>query len=292
MNYKNAENFLQNNGIVYKLASGGKELVVTCPFCGKEKCYIENATGRFYCFGGSCGQGGGWSGLVERFGNKEATIELQPIEEKEDEPDLPPLDLALVQENNTRLFEPAQRPILDYLHNRLLDDATINHFTLGWDGRNITIPIFNANDECVNFKLKRDPTLPTPSKGMYSILGRGRKRIFNEKLLKTHPESIIVCEGEWDCMLLTRFGYPAVTSTAGANSFDESWVSAFEGIEKIFICFDIDRNGTGQLAAKKTAQLFYNQGLTVYIVSLPNPEGIEQKIDITDFFKKKGATNV
>ncbi len=286
--YQTAEQFFQYKNINYRIESNGRELRILCPFCNnpKQKCYVESTTGRFYCH--HCGEGGGWKGLAERLGNPDAAIPEQPIRDKEDEPDLPPINPEIIKQNHQRLFEPAQKPILEYLHNRLLTNETIKKFKLGWDGKNITIPIFDANGDCMNFRLKRDPTLKSGSKGMYSILGRGRKRLFNEVVLKSKPESIIICEGEWDCMLLTQYGYTAVTSTAGAKSFDESWVDAFQEIEKVSLCYDIDRNGSGQQGAVKTAQLFYEKGEEVYIVNLEKPSDIEQKTDVTDFFVKYG----
>ena len=91
---------------------------------------------------------------------------------------------------------------------------------------------------------------------MYSILGRGRKRLFNEIILKQKLEYVIISEGEWDCMLVDQYGYYAITSTGGASSFDKNWVEAFEDIKKVYICYDQDRNLAGQNGLLKTAKLF------------------------------------
>jgi len=288
MLYKTAEQFLQKKNIDYIIGSGGYELRIICPSCNnpKQKCYIENETGMFHCF--HCGIGGGWKGLIEAYNEQDATIAEFP-QEKEEDRDLPPFDFELIETNQQRLFDEAPLEIMSYLDDRLLSGDTIIKYELGWDGRNIIIPIFDGKGDCMNFKLKPDPTIPSSSKGMFSVRGRGRKRLFNEKVLLENPETVIVCEGEWDCMLLDQYGHAAVTSTAGANSFDESWIEAFKNIEKIFICFDNDRNGVGQQAALKTAKMFYDKGIVTYIVKLPNPEETEKKLDVTDFFKKKGA---
>ncbi len=249
------ERLLEVKQISYSLA--GKELTIACPFCQSEKrkCYVERATGLFYCF--LCGQGGRWKGLAEKLGSSDATIPDRPHME-DDQPDPPPIDPAIVTGNHQRLLTNSCLGVRQYLYNRGLTDSTITKFKLGWDGRNLTIPIFDANGDCMNFKLKRDPTLPSGSKGMFSILGRGRKRLFNEAVLKQTPppDYVIVCEGEWDCMLLDQYGFPAVTSTGGAQSFDDSWASYFEKISKVYLCFDNDRNQAGQKGLKKTAVLF------------------------------------
>ncbi len=284
--YKDVEQFFQSSNIAYKPESGGEELRILCPFCQhqNQKCYVQKTTGLFYCF--HCGQGGTWRGLIRRFGISGAVIQEKTFIDEEKEPELPPIDPAIVDRNHKRLLDDSCKPIREYLYNRGLNDATIEKFKLGWDTRNIVIPIFDANGDCVNFKLKPDPTLPSRSKGMFSIRGRGRKRLFNEQVLKQNPEMVIICEGEWDAMLLDQNGYNAVTSTAGAQSFDARWIDAFKGIKKISLTFDNDRNGAGQAGAKKTAEMFSDAGISVFIISLPNPSKTEEKIDITDFFVK------
>ena len=284
--FKDIELFFQSGGISYKPESNGEELRILCPFCQheKQKCYVQKTTGLFYCF--HCGQGGTWRGLIRRLGIGGVVIEEKPYREAESEPELPPIDPAIIERNHKWLLEDGCRPIREYLYNRGLNDSTIEKFKLGWDTRNIVIPIFDANGDCLNFKLKPNPTLPSGSKGMFSIRGRGRKRLFNEAVLKQNPESVIIGEGEWDTMLLDQHGYAAVTSTAGAQSFDRQWVQAFKQIKKVYLAYDNDRNGAGQAGAKKTAEMLTEANIPTFIVALPNPNKSEEKIDITDYFVK------
>lgn len=290
MKYLNAEIYLSTHGIEFKSESSNKELRINCPFCRhhNNKCYVENSTGRFYCF--HCGESGSWRGLVERLGNIQDTIEKSGAPKEESE-DLPPIELEIIEQNHQRLLTSSCLEVRKYLYNRGLNDSTLAKFKLGWDGRNITIPIFDANGDCMNFKLKRDPTLPSGSKGMFSILGRGRKRLFNEGILRQNSDYVVVCEGEWDCMLLDQYGFPTVTSTGGASSFDESWVPYFWKFSKVYICFDNDRNGAGQDGTRKTVSLLYRpEGTKVLVVQLPDPSGVDKKIDVTDYFVKLGKS--
>jgi hypothetical protein len=203
-----------------------------------------------------------------------------------------------IEENHKRLLEKLESDegVKEYIfRKRGFTLETVKKFRLGWgEGRNIAIPIYNAAGECMNLKLKSDPTTPVPSKGMFSIEGRGSKRIFNEKVLtaktKKDTERVIICEGEWDCMLLDQFGYPAVTSTGGAMSFDESWIPAFSNFDKIYVCLDHDKNEVGQKGTKKIAELFLKHGIRVFLVELPPPFAVESKIDVTDFFVKRKST--
>lgn len=288
--YSSAEQFFQENNIPYKTAGGG-ELRILCFFCEhpNQKCYVENSTGRFYCH--HCGEGGGWKGLIRRTKNPTAVFNETPVENIEEEIDLPPIDPEIVERNHQRLLLNEQAPLRQYLYNRGLNHKTIQKFKLGWDGKNIVIPNFDANGNCVNFKLKPNPTLPSGPKGMFSIRGRGRKRLFNEKVLRENPEYVIISEGEWDCMLLDQHGYPAITSTAGSQSFDKSWVDAFKSIGKIYLAYDNDRNNAGQKGARRTASLFKEADITVFSISLPDLQNSEDKIDITDLFTKYEGEN-
>lgn len=292
-NYTTVEEFLQSKQVSYTLQSNGYELVIQCLFCGsdRKKCYIQSSTGLFYCF--LCGQHGNWKGLVERLGDPSATITIDNAQ-KDAEMDLPPIDPEIIKENHLRLME-NKTLLQEYLYSkRGYFDGTISKFMLGWDGRNITIPIYDANCDCANFKLKRDPTLPSGSKGMFSLLGRGRKRLFNEFILKDPLNFIVISEGEWDTMLLTQYQYPAVTSTGGCLSFDKTWIEAFSKVKKIFLCFDQDRNGAGRKGLIKTARLFQEQKIKTFIIELPHPTSISdkyyEKIDVTDYFVTLGKT--
>ena len=229
-----------------------------------------------------------FSFLLERLEGKFADIEIQQQEQPVSvEP--PPIDLEIVEANHQRLMDGSGKGLLEqyFFKHRGLDRPTLERFKIGWDGRNITIPIFDANGDCINFKLKRDPTLPSGSPGMFQVPGRGKKRLFNEIVLRKKAERVIICEGEWDCMMLDKQGYATVTSTGGALSFDASWVPAFDKAEKIYICYDTDSNEAGQRGAEKTAKFFVEQGRKVHIVRLPSPWHEETKVDVTDFFHKK-----
>ncbi|OGK56536.1 hypothetical protein A3J15_03145, partial [Candidatus Roizmanbacteria bacterium RIFCSPLOWO2_02_FULL_38_10] len=163
----------------------------------------------------------------------------------------------------------------------------------GWDSRNLIIPVFD-NKDCVNFRLRSDPTYPNSKSALYSIPGRGRHRLFNTEVLKTKPKDVIICEGEWDCMLLDQLGYNAVTSTGGCASFKNDWIPYFKEAEKVSICFDNDKgknwDNPGQDNSVKLVEEFKKQGINAVNVKLPDPDVNSDKVDITDYFIKLGKT--
>lgn len=290
----NILSYLDSKNISYRLASGNREAVLTCPSCGKEnKFYVSTETGAFKCFRASCAVAGGSQDLVKLLGDEGKSVELETAEKPRDIPDPEPISQEVVDEHHQRLLDIYPSLEKYFTDKRGYALETVNNFHLGWDGKNILIPIYDEKGNCVNFKHKPDPTRPNPAKGMFSITGRGRMRLFNSQVLSgdQKPDGVIICEGEWDCMKLDQEGYTAVSSTGGAGSFKPEWLPLFQGVKKIYICQDNDSNSAGQNGTRKIAQMFYDQGLTPFVVNLPNPQvGIEDNIDITDFFTKLGRT--
>lgn len=292
------KDFLELNQLPFIPESGDRELRIVCPYCHneKQKCYVNASSGNWYCF--HCGYGGLFKNLAEKLKLDTRGVSLELHEDKTEWDIVSPIDPEDVDEHHQRLLKALEtdQGIQEYIFTkRGYNMDTVKKFKLGWGkGANIIIPITDSNGVCYNFKLKSDPTRPVPAKGMYSIEGRGKKRLFNEKVLtaktKKDTERVIICEGEWDCMLLDQMGYPAVTSTGGVQSFDESWIPAFNKFTKVYLCFDNDRNNAGQQGIKKTAEMFHSKGIRVFIVNLPSPLVTEDKVDVTDFFTKRKKT--
>lgn len=281
--------FFNQNSIVFKPESGGHELRIICPFCQnpKQKCYVQATTGVYYCF--HCGVAGRFTSLAERLKLPAPNVELAEYKPQEDTYPLTPIDPEIIEENAENLLK--NENLLAYLlTKRGLRIETVKKFKLGFDGRNIVIPVLQGNGDCFNFKLRPDPTRPaTGAIKEFSIPGRGRVGLFNEKVLSRKQDRVVVCEGLFDCMLLTQYGYAAVTSTGGATNFSKEWIDYFQDCEKIYLCFDNDLNNAGQKAANKIAQLFYSErGNKVWTISLPPLISPETKIDVSDFFLKRG----
>lgn len=290
----NILSYLESKNISYRLASGNMEAVFPCPVCGREnKFYVNTETGAFKCFRASCDTQGGWKDLVRLLGDTESEISIKVPERPREIQDPEPISPETVEEYHQVLLE-GYAPFEKYFtEKRGYTIETIKKFKLGWGNRCILIPIYDEGGNCVNFKHKSDPTRPNSSKGMFSITGRGRMRLFNAQVLlgEQKPDEVIICEGEWDCMKLDQEGYTAVSSTGGAGSFKPEWLPLFQGIRKIFICQDNDTNSAGQNGTLKIAKMFYDQKIETFLVNLPNPlPGREEKNDITDFFTKLGKS--
>lgn len=172
---------------------------------------------------------------------------------------------------------------LEYLHGRDLTDETIKRFGLGFTKYKIkgkaedaiTIPIGNFH------KVK-----------LYKIMEKGEN-------WRTHPrgskatffgnttaQKVVLCAGEWDCMMLAQNGFDAVTGTAGENTFKTVWIENFKD-KSVTIIYDND--DAGREGALGTAKKISIVAKEIRIVTLP--EELGDAGDITDFFKKGYAAD-
>lgn len=197
---------------------------------------------------------------------------------------------------------------IKYLNGRGLKLPTIQEFKIGWnpdakaknaDGEWVngryTIPIRNKHGKVMNIRMY-SPDVP-PEYKMINTKERGSPvRLFMlDKLLSEDWQNVVICEGEWDCILLNQefklnkiLGWGAVTGTHGANTFDAEWVEYFHG-KKVYFLFDCDE--PGKTAAANHASKHFLAGLqagtisSLKIIDLPL-DGSKEMKDITDYFVK------
>jgi DNA primase len=167
----------------------------------------------------------------------------------------------------------------DYLKDRGLDDDVIDRHLLGWNGRRITIPIFNRDGRLAFFKLAKDPYDPTPGPKIMASHG-AYLELYGWDVLLQQPAQIIMCEGEFDRLVLEAQGFDAVTSTGGASGFKPAWGEAFASIPQVYLCYD--RDDAGQRGALQAARFITHAKL----VELPNDVGTGG--DVSDFFVRLG----
>jgi hypothetical protein len=186
--------------------------------------------------------------------------------------------LLLASEYHRELPERIRRYLTE---QRGIPDALIDRHLLGWNGWRITIPIFNREGKLVFFKLAKEPGDQTDNPKMLATPGSAAELYGWEEVL-SQPERIIICEGEFDRLVLEAHGFPAVTSTGGAGTFRPEWAKEFARIPKVYICFD--RDEAGRTGAVRVGRLLPQ----ARIVELP--EDVGEGGDVTDFFVRLGRT--
>lgn len=158
---------------------------------------------------------------------------------------------------------------------------TIVDWHIGYNGSRYTIPVRNAADEIINVR-KYLLNAGTADK-MLNIPGHGSAAIFGLSILRKN-DSVVLTEGETDCILLNQHGIPAVTHTAGASTFRPQWGPLFQD-KKVYVCYDVDK--AGRDGARKVKRILDMYAAGVYVVEIP----LDFKgADVTDYLHKEGYT--
>lgn len=104
--------------------------------------------------------------------------------------------------------------------------------------------------------------------------------LFNiDKLLKLNKgDTVYICEGVYDAMILEQYGYNAV-AILGVQGFKPEWVGLFKGLNTV-LCLDNDT--AGEEETKELASIFLSKGIEVKVKELP-----EEFKDVTDYFLER-----
>jgi len=144
------------------------------------------------------------------------------------------------------------------------------------DDGNIAFPVYNEQGDFLFNKYRRSPERSDGAK--YTYDKGGSITLYGWHLAKEH-DTILITEGEKDCLVAWSHNIPAVTSTGGAMSFQLEWVDLFEG-KTVIVCFDNDKAGGQGMA--KVYKMFEGKCKLMFI-----PERTNVK-DISDYVTSGG----
>ena len=273
----NIKEYLLNKGIPFKEGNG--ELITDCFFCDKkDHLYFSIETGQYDCK--VCGEQGNIITLAKHLGDSIKDISLDN-----------PQKLKLSKPKfNTDLIEICHQKLPDrirqYLNQRGITDEIISEFKLGfgqfYNKFWITIPVKDKGGDFVFLKLRKDPADKTnPDK--YKFYPQGSSStIFGWEMI--NEDMVVICEGEFDQLLLRGHAIPAITSTAGASTFKKEWTEHLKNTKKVYVCFDKDE--AGEKGAKRLTKILAEkiEGLRIFKISLP--EEVGKGGDLTDYLIK------
>lgn len=156
---------------------------------------------------------------------------------------------------------------LEYWKSRGISEETKTKFGLTLTKSALTIPLGDGRN-----KYRQFLSLP-----------KYKNPIGNLILFKTSEakNTVFLVESELDAIKLHQeIGEPVWSSTGGAKTFKDEWVKDFEGVTKIYLCYDSDTVGKegALLAARKLGTE------RCYLISLP------QGKDVTEYFVKHNRT--
>ncbi len=95
--------------------------------------------------------------------------------------------------------------------------------------------------------------------------------LYNEDVLLTRPERVIITEGVTDCISLMEHGFPAVSPvTVQIREADwERLLPKLRGVKTVFVCQDNEVSDAGMQGALKTARILADHGIATRVAVLP-----------------------
>jgi twinkle protein len=221
------EEYLTKKGFRFKRR--GENLIMNCPFCGEteQKFAVNSITGAFNCLHlNTCGVKGSFYDFQKKLG---------------DEPERPARQKFYNQPKPTYkkpapIIENIDQESIQFLHEREISDKTIKDFELFSSKGSIAFPYYK-NGKLVNVKYR----------------SLKEKKFWGEKDSETvlfnrdniEKNSLVIVEGEMDCLALYEYGIESVSIPGGANNMqwvDNEW-DYLETFEEIYLCYDSDPAG-------------------------------------------------
>lgn len=174
-----------------------------------------------------------------------------------------------VMQSNTNILH-------DWLHRRGITAEVIEMFGISpYEHRDI--------GECIKIpitpewnKYRRNPLDERKPKYLYDI--GGKVTLYGYDKLHAEHTTVLITEGEADCLVAWSHNIPAVTSTGGAMSFQEEWAELLSSYE-VFLCFDNDDAGAEGMV--KVLRYIPN----AKVVLVPEKSGVK---DISDYVGRGG----
>lgn len=250
------------------------EYKANCPF-HEEKTpsfFVNGDSGQYYCFG--CGASGNIYTFLAHIGaiEEKRTLEKNELIKSVSVSSVEPISPVIVNQLHQNLVnDPAKLAYI--LRERRLSFYITKKFLVGYDPDTdrYSFPIFNRSGVFLNIKLHNSAKEP---KSISWKRGYGQSRLFPvSAVLKSE---IIICEGEFDCLLLHSLGYNAITATAGAKSWMDEWGWLFR--DK-YVKILLDNDQAGKEATESIAEALKSFTPNVILLRLPSQK------DVTDYVR-------
>ncbi len=153
---------------------------------------------------------------------------------------------SFVNESNKVI--PITQECIDYIKLRGINEDTIKHFKLGSYKGDIAFPYYKY-ETIIGYKTRKPIKNPSKPK-MKSVTG-SKPFLYNFQNVSESTE-LIICEGEFDTMIIHQSGYENVVSVgAGANSLSTLIEQAKEFLNKFEILIIVSDNDEAGLKMDK-----------------------------------------
>jgi twinkle protein len=226
--------YLHRKGIVIK-RKRGNELIFNCPFCEDSnfKGAMNAISGAYNCLRQNhCGVRYSFSDFQRRFGDK-------PVWQPNESNFMPQRNKKNTYTKPDVSLEKPKSEVIKYLNKRGFSDKTIKFFKIGEKNSAVAIPYFK-DGKLINVKYR-----PIEKKKDIWTEKNPEPTLFNRDNIDLSAKTLLICEGEYDCMAFYEYGIESVSIPYGVNAFqwvDNEW-DWLQGFSEYYICFDNDSAG-------------------------------------------------
>jgi DNA primase len=265
--------------------NGRDEVAGLCPFHqdSRPSFYVNRRKQVFYCHG--CGRGGGLARLARWLGGStQPVVDLSPEQLMDDtygfyQRQLVHCDNALAYLAKRGIHDRAvlermrigyapgaclrgYLTRLGYTRGTLRACSLVDERERDWFFRCVTFPLpetGNLYGRSITSRLCRHRFLPGSKGGLY---GWARSAAFSR---------VIVVEGLFDVAALWQAGFPNAVAALGSHLNNLQLTQLCQMDERVtYICFDADRNGSGQRAAHRLSIQLRHAGMEALRAGLPD----------------------
>ncbi len=276
----------------------GKEIAAHCVFneCDKDSrgkeahLYIEESTGLYQCK--KCLAQWNWITLLKHFWDDpwEYPLEWYTNPKSPRNPEVQKKKITLTEKDISKYQKSLPPNIREYLNERGITEELIKERQIGYGsfyGSNwITIPIRDIKWVFQFFKLRRDPYWSEGNKYIF-YPSWNETMLYGWENMQNNDDYIVICEWEFDQMILSREGLMWISSTGWVGTFKEEWLESLASLSKIYICFDND-DAWNKWATRLIDRLIARfPEKEIYRISLP----LEMGKDVSDFIKNGGTSD-
>ncbi|MBI2589629.1 DUF3631 domain-containing protein [Candidatus Berkelbacteria bacterium] len=181
--------------------------------------------------------------------------------------------------------------IREYLHNRGISDEIIENRMIGFCSYNnqkwITLPQRDSSGKYREMVLRKPPGAPA-SQIRYKVPKGGKACLVNaDRLAKEPTTDIVLVEGILDAYAAISAGLLAISSSTGAGTFLDEWITQIPQDRRLIFCFDSDKAGKESM---NTHLFRFSQARPdLHLWKIDLPEMGPGKKDLTDFFLSSTA---
>lgn len=295
------KNFLEHLNIKVIRTEGDGQLLCQCPWCDKQKLYVNIVTGLWDCKRG-CGTGNAYQ-LVEK---------LTDLKSKAINDLLDTYDIRTTGDQPAQSQQRTGKPHIKTDQLRAMTDDEFQAFckvkdidpgafkkVMGMPWRHITEPhallmVHNPSQPkakaCGVMQVHLEGKLIKTKHGeeKYPMIFGSTHGLFGVHwILKDKPNELVFAEAWRDCVATVAAGYYVTASSGGASCFKDEWLPLFKN-KKVHIIMDADNPGVK--AADRAAYKIVDVAKEVRIVKLPYPVTEDHGKDLCDWLNGKEET--